>query len=53
MMEKLLFIIGPTGVGKTSRAKYLSEMLQEENNYKLFNFHRNRKPSVLYIIEGS
>ena len=45
-----LCIIGPPGVGKTTSAKFISELIQneEESGYKLFNFHRTTKPSDLY-----
>ena len=43
-----LCVIGPSGVGKTACAKFISEILKNNNDYKLFPFHRNTKPSELY-----
>ena len=55
-----LCIIGQPGVGKTSSAKFMSELLTQKksllplsffkrkNTYKLYNFHRTTKPSHLY-----
>ena len=45
-----LCVIGPTGVGKTACEKFISEILQNDNEFrfKLFQFHKNAKPSELY-----
>ena len=47
-----LNVIGPTGVGKTTGAKFISEVLQNDNEFKfkLFPFHRNTNPSQLYGV---
>ena len=43
-----LCIIGPTGVGKTTCAKFFAEILLGKNKYRLFPFHRNSKTKELY-----
>ena len=44
-----LCIIGPPGVGKTTISKFISEILQNnDNKYKFFPFNRNTKTTDLY-----